>query len=107
MKNLDNTTFIISASDAIDIINMIAYEDYAKLQRRLRRAGFTRRPMFEEFLNECKAYDMLGSFSIDMWRIGYEFIADLFDENERLNTPCDAEAKFHANVVQIFNFFDK
>ena len=59
-----------------------AYEDYAKVYRKLHRAGFNRRPTYEEFICNCPVFVMLPSMPDDVWHPGYEFIADLFDDNE-------------------------
>ena len=97
----------ITESDLVDIINMLAYEDYAKTYRKLHRTGFNRRPTYEEFVCNCPAFVMLPSIPDDAWHHGYEFIADLFDDNEKNGTPCDEEARFNQNVSELLSMFYK
>lgn len=102
---MENKTYTISWNDATTLINMVAYEDYARVYRRLHHAGLKRRPTFEEFVDNCPVHDMLDSFSEEMWHSGYEFIADLFDDNEKNGTPCDEEAKFNQHVNELLAMF--
>jgi hypothetical protein len=103
---MENKTYTISWNDTTTLINMVAYEDYARVYRRLHHAGLKRRPTFEEFVDNCPVHDMLDSFSEEMWHRGYEFIADLFDDNEKNETPCDEEAKFNQNVAELLMMFN-
>ena len=98
---MENKMHTITEEDLMGIINMLAYEDYAKVYRKLHRVGFNRRPTYEEFISNCPAFVMLPSMSDDVWHRGYEFIADLFDYNEENGTPCDKEAKFNQNVEEL------
>ena len=97
--------YTITEEDLVDIINMLAYEDYAKVYRKLHRTGFNRRPTYEEFIRNCPVFVMLPSMPDDAWHRGYEFIADLFDDNEKNGTPCDEEAKFSQNVNELLAMF--
>ena len=98
--------YTIAEEDLVDIINMLAYEDYAKVYRKLHRAGLNRRPTYEEFVSNCPVFVMLPSMPDDVWHNGYEFIADLFDDNEKNGTPCDEEAKFNQNVAELLMMFN-
>ncbi len=102
---MENKLHAITEDDLVDIINMLAYEDYAKVYRKLHRAGFNRRPTYEEFVSNCPVFVMLPSMPDDVWRHGYEFIADLFDDNEKNETPCDEEARFNQNVSELLTMF--
>lgn len=102
---MENKLHAITEEDLVDIINMLAYEDYAKAYRKLHRAGFNRRPTYEEFIVNCPVFAMLPSMPDEVWHHGYEFIADLFDDNEKNGTPCDEEAKFSQNVAELLTMF--
>lgn len=93
--------FTISAGNAATIVNVIAYEDYARLKRKYMHAGIDRRPSFEEFYAECGKHYELDMLPQAAWECGYYFIADLFDDNERFGTPCDEEARFNRSVVEL------
>ena len=93
--------YTIAEEDLVSIINMLAYEDYAKVYRKLHRAGFNRGPTYEEFIRNCPVFVVLPSIPDDVWHHGYELIADLFDDNEKNGTPCDEEAKFNQNVAEL------
>lgn len=102
---MENKLHTITEEDLVDIINMLAYEDYARVYRKLHRAGFNRRPTYKEFIVNCPVFVMLPSIPNDVWRHGYEFIADLFDDNEKSGTPCDEEARFNQNVSELLAMF--
>lgn len=102
---MENKLHAITEEDLVGIINMLAYEDYAKTYRKLHRAGFNRRPTYEEFVSNCPVFAMLPSMPDDVWHHGYELIADLFDDNEKNGTPCDEEAKFNQNVSELLTMF--
>ena len=102
---MENKLHAITEEDLVGIINMLAYEDYAKAYRKLHRAGFNRRPTYEEFVSNCPVFAMLPSMPDDVWHHGYELIADLFDDNEKNGTPCDEEAKFNQNVSELLTMF--
>ena len=102
---MENKMHIITEDDLISIINMLAYEDYAKVYRKLRRVGFNRRPTYEEFIRNCPAFTMLPSIPASVWHHSYDFIADLFDDNEKEGTPCDEEARFNQNVRELLSMF--
>ena len=103
---MENKLHTITEEDLVDIINMLAYEDYAKVYRKLHRAGLNRRPTYEEFISNCPVFVMLPSMPDDVWHRGYEFIAELFDDNEENGTPCDEEAKFNQNVAELLMMFN-
>lgn len=98
---MTNKTYTVSALDMLDILNRLTYEDYAKLQRALWRAGIKRRPYLTEYIAECTKYDMFQSISTDAWYAGYSFIADLFEDNERFGTPCDEEARTQQSIDEV------
>lgn len=50
---------------------------------------------------------MLPSIPDKAWRRGYEFIADLFYDNERNGTPLDEEALFNKSVREALAIFNK
>ena len=102
---MENKLYTVTEEDLVSIINMVAYEDYAKVYRKLHRAGFNRRPTYEEFISNCPVYVMLPSMPDDVWHCGYEFIADLFDDNEKNGTPCDEEARFNQSVNELLSIF--
>ena len=104
---MESKTYTVSETDMGTILNVMTYEYYARLYRRLQRVQFNRRPYFEEYVNECKRYLDLESISEEAWRGGYEFIADLFDDNEANGTPCDEEARFQRNIIEMQSLFDK
>lgn len=97
----NNKMYTVSESDMIDILNRLTYEDYAKLQRALWRAGIKRRPYFTEYIHECTKYDMYKSISTEAWYAGYSFIVDLFEDNERFGTPCDEEARMQRSIDEV------
>ena len=103
---MENKLHTITEEDLVDIINMLAYEDYAKVYRKLNRAGFNCRPTYEEFIRNCPVFVMLPSIPDEVWHHGYEFIADLFDDNEKNGIPCDEEAKFNQNVAELLMMFN-
>ena len=102
---MEDNLYTVTEEDLVSIINMVAYEDYAKVYRKLHRAGFNRRPTYEEFIRNCPVFVMLPSMPDDVWHHGYEFIADLFDDNEKNGTPCDEEARFNQNVSELLAMF--
>lgn len=104
---MENKMYIVSDLDMGTILNVMTYEYYARLYRRLHRAQLNRRPYFKEYMDECKKYLDLESISEEAWRGGYEFIADLFDDNEANGTPCDEEALFQQNIMQTLNMCNK
>lgn len=95
------TNFTISAVDAATIVNVIAYEDYARIKRKYMRAGLERRPTFDEFYDECSKHYEMDMLPREAWECGYEFIADLFDDNERYGMPCDEEARFNRSIAEL------
>lgn len=97
---MNNKTFTISDIDMGTILNQLTYEDYARLYRQLQRAQVNRKPTFEEYKNECCRLISLESFTDDAWRLGYELVSDLFQDNEEYGTPCDAEAIVQRNIDQ-------
>lgn len=99
-------TFVITTNGAIDIVNVIAYEYYARVKRRYMRAGIERRPSFDEFFAECYRYLDMDMLPREAWECGYEFIADLFDYNEASGEACDEEAIFNRNIAQTLNMFN-
>ena len=100
-----NSTFIINTKSARAIVNIIAYEDYARVKRRYMKAGIQHRPTFEEFYAECSKTLEMSILPYDAWHCGYEFVADLFDDNEKNGTPCDEEARFNQNVSELLAMF--
>lgn len=102
---MESKLHAITEEDLVDIINMLAYEDYAKVYRKLHRAGFNRRPTYEEFVSNCPVFVILPSMPDDVWHHGYELIADLFDDNEKNGVPCDEEAHFNQNVSELLTMF--
>lgn len=103
----NNKMYAVSDSDMLDILNMLTYDYYASLQRRLWRAGFKRRPLFVEYAAECKQHLDLASISAEAWYAGYTFIADLFEDNERFGTPCDKGAMFEQSIDQVIAMINK
>lgn len=97
--------YTIAGEDLVGLINMIAYEDYAKAYRKLHRAGLNRRPTYEEFIRSCPAFVAFPSIPNDVRHQAYEFIADLFDDNEENGTPRDEEARFNQNVSELLSMF--
>lgn len=97
----NNKMYAISQDDLLNVLNIMTYDYYAKIQRKLWRAGFNRRPLFVEYVAECKKYIDLESISLEAWYDGYTFIADLFEDNERFGTPCDEEAVFDRNINEV------
>lgn len=102
---MEDKLYSITEEDLVGIINMLAYEDYAKVYRKLHRAGLNRRPTYEEFIRNCPVFVILPSMPDDVWHHGYEFIADLFDDNEKNGTPCDEEARFNQSVSELLSMF--
>lgn len=100
-----NSTFTIDSNAAMTIVNIIAYEDYARVKRRYMKAGIKRRPTFEEFYAECSKTLEMDILPRDAWYCGYELVADLFDDNEKNGTPCDEEARFNQNVSELLVMF--
>lgn len=104
---MENKLYTVTEEDLVSIINVVAYEDYAKVYRKLHRVGFNRRPTYEEFIRNCPVFEMLPSMPDDVWHHGYEYIADLFDDNEKNGTPCDEEACFNQSVSELLSMFYK
>lgn len=98
---MDMKNFTITADNAATIVNILAYEDYARLKRRYVRAGITDRPTFDAFYVECDKSFEMDMLPREAWECGYELIADLFDDNETNGTPCDEEALFNQNIEQL------
>jgi hypothetical protein len=104
---MNNQTITISLDHATTIVNMLAYENYAKLKRRLMAIGVEDNPSFDAFYTDCsKCFDM-EILPMTAWLAGYEFISDLFYDNERFGTPCDESARFARNVMQLLDMFNK
>lgn len=97
----NNKMYAVSGSDLMDVLNMLTYDYYASVQRRLWRAGFNRRPFFVEYVAECKKYVTLDSIVPEVWHDSYLFIADLFEDNERNGTPCDREAVLKQGIDKV------
>ena len=104
---MKNQMYTVSANDMSTILNILTYNDYARLYRALKRAGFPRRPSFGDYYAECKKYYDLPSISLRAWHDAYEFIADLFDDNERFGTPCDEEAIIARQIDEMLMMFSK
>lgn len=102
---MNKETFTISVDNAATIVNVLAYEDYARLKRRCMRAGMNSRPSFEAFYAECGKTLEMSMLPYEAWECGYYLIADLFDDNERNGTPCDEEARFNQNVSELLTIF--
>ena len=102
---MNKETFTISVDNAATIVNVLAYEDYARLKRRCMRAGMNSRPSFEAFYTECSRTLDMNMLPYEAWECGYYLIADLFDDNERYGTPCDEEARFNQNVSELLAMF--
>lgn len=98
---MNKETFTISVDNAATIVNVLAYEDYARLKRRYMRAGLNDRPSFEAFYAECSKTLEMDMLPYEAWECGYYLIADLFDDNERNGTPCDEAARFNQSVAQL------
>lgn len=96
-----NKAYAVSTSDLVTIINILTYEDYARLYRALHRAGLYRRPYFSEYMQEVRKHFDFESIDIKAWHDGYDFIADLFDDNERFGTPCDEEAVISRQIDEM------
>lgn len=96
-----NKMYTVSETDLIDVLNMLTYDYYAHVQRHLWRAGFNRRPFFAEYVAECKKYVALDSIVPEVWYSSYQFIADLFEDNERNGTPCDREAVLKQGIDKV------
>ena len=103
---MKNELYTIAGEDLIGLIEKIAYEDYAKAYRKLHRAGLNRRPTYEDFIRSCPAFVTFPSIPDDAWHHAYEFIADLFDDNEANGTPCDEEARFNQSVNELLMMFN-
>lgn len=97
--------FTIDENSAMTIVNLIAYEDYARVKRRYMNAGIKCRPTFEDFYTECAKTLEMDILPRDAWYCGYEFVADLFDDNEKNGTPCDEEARFNQNISELLAMF--
>lgn len=102
---MKNKVYTVSTSDLVTIINILTYEDYARLYRALHRAGLCRRPYFSEYMQEVYKHYDLDSIDIKAWHDGYDFIADLFDDNELSGTPCDEEAVFNRQIEETLIMF--
>ena len=76
--------YTIAGEDLVGLIEKIAYED---------------------FIRSCPAFVAFPSIPDDAWHHAYEFIADLFDDNEENGTPCDEEARFNQNVSELLLMF--
>ena len=104
---MKNQMYTVSADDMSTILNVLTYNDYARLYRALHRVGINRRPTFGDYLAECKKYYDLPSISVKAWHDAYDFIADLFDDNERFGTPCDSEAIFQLEINQVITMINR
>ena len=80
--------YVIHESNMIDLLNETTYEDYARVYRKREGAGIDPHPTFGEYKREV---DKRHSFVLDnkVLQAAYEFIRDLFDDNEANHTPCD------------------
>ena len=76
--------YVVDDLAMIEMLNIITYKYYAAVYRRLQR-----KPTFSEYIVECQLHVGLLSLSAEAWQGGYEFIADLFNDNEMNGTPCD------------------
>lgn len=102
----EERNYTVSSHDMAIILNVMTYDIYADLYRRLRSVGINRRPSLLDYMVECnKMYDF-ESLSADAWQEGYDFIADLFDDNEANGTPCDATAMFQQKVGQVIQMLN-
>ena len=104
---MNNQTITISIDHATTIVNMLAYEDYARLKRRMMNAGINDNPSFDAFYSECSRSLEMEILPMSAWLAGYEFISDLFYDNERFGTPCDEQARFARNVMQLLDMFNR
>jgi hypothetical protein len=103
---MNEKIFTISANKAAAIVNVLAYEDYARLKRRYMTAGIDDRPSFEAFYAECNKTLEMNMLPYEAWKCGYYLIAGLFDDNERNGTPCDEEARFNQAVGALLAMFN-
>lgn len=104
---MTNKPYIVSELDMLEIFNLLTYDYYASLQRRLWRAGIKRRPLFVEYVVECKRYVELESISPEAWYAGYTFVADLFEDNERNGSPCDKDALFEQQTNEVISLLQR
>ena len=79
---------VIHESNMLDLLNETTYEDYARVYRKREGAGIDPHPTFGEYKREV---DKRHSFELGnkVLQAAYEFIRDLFDDNEANHTPCD------------------
>jgi hypothetical protein len=73
----DGSCYVVSISDIIDAVNYAAYDIYGKLQR-----NSTTRISTDEFIAECRRTLTLDGFTDEMIREGYDFVSDLWYDNE-------------------------
>ena len=101
-----DTCFIIHESNVLDFLNETTYEDYARVYRKKESAGIEPHPTFEEYKREVDSRHAFGIGERAM-RAAYEFIRDLFDDNEKNNTPCDEAARFAADVNELMKMVNR
>lgn len=91
----DDHCILITENEVTTILNIITYNDYAKLYHKLGKAPTFDQYMFEENYLEQE----LPSISEDTWHAAYDFISDLFVDNK--DNPCDPSSKFILNCNQL------
>lgn len=101
-----DTCFVVHDSNIINMLNETTYEDYARIYRKRESINLEPTPSFDEYKREVNAKHTF-ELSDRALTSGYEFIRDLFDDNEKNNTPCDEAARFAANVNELMKMVNK
>jgi hypothetical protein len=101
-----DTCFVIHESNMLGLLNETTYEDYARVYRKRETAGLDPHPTFIEYRREV---DKRHSFGLGdkVLQAAYEFVRDLFDDNEKNNTPCDEAARFATSVNELMKMVNK
>lgn len=107
INKLDEKTVTISYDTAMSLVNILTYDDYARLYRKLHAAGIDRRPTFEEYAAVTNVKFVIEDLGREVVESGYYFIADLFDDNERYGTPCDTDAVVQRHIDELIDALNK
>ena len=89
---------LISEDNLMTMINLTTYETYARLYRKLATVGL--KPTFDMYKQNLM-FDGLDSISDNILQFGYDFIVDLFSDNESMGKPCDDIAVANKEIDQV------
>ena len=77
LENWYGAVYIVHAVDMLNILNILTYDTYGKLAKEANG-----KPKFIDYIDACRELYGLESLSIGALRAGFDFLSDLWRDNE-------------------------